>query len=147
MPQAQEVRFYDFGTDIKDEHIPRRSSLSPTFQNADLPPPADADIEEPESQTQLQTQLADGPYPTLEYVDDNVAKLWGRLHPCTPDYPTFDLARAKNVYTIGRHKSCDFAISSPKVSSVHCTITFHEADEVVTVQDHSRNGTYVRILV
>lgn len=144
------VRFYDFAEPIEDEpFVQRRSSLSPEpegeGENVDLPP-VDAEFEEPQSQTQLQTQVADGPLPSFT-TTVNVAHLWGRLYPCIPDYPTYDLARTKNVYTIGRAKNCDIQIVSPKVSSLHCTITLREDDgEVVSLQDHSRNGTYVRAL-
>lgn len=143
---SPEVRFYDFAEPIEDEQRLRRSSLSPSPPRENLGlPPVNVEHEEPQSQTQIQTQLEEGPYPSFDF-SGKLAHLWGRLHPCMPDYQIFDLARTKESYTIGRNKQCDFQISSPKVSSTHCTITYQQGEDVVTVQDHSRNGTFVSTL-
>jgi hypothetical protein len=138
-----EVRFYDFGAPVEEEPS-RESSLSPKGgERLQLHPDGvDPYYEEPQSQTQMQTQLESGPYPTIE-LPERFDHLWGRLCPCTPDLPGFEFHKDKNVYTIGRNRLCDFHIQSPKVSNIHCTITFIPEDNTVKIQDNSRNGTYV----
>lgn len=142
-----EVKFYDFSEPAEEEPS-RESSLSPKGgeERQLFPDVVDPYYEEPQSQTQMQTQLENGPYPTIQ-LPERFDHLWGRFCPCTPDLPTFEFHKDKSVYTIGRNRLCDFHIPSPKVSNVHCTVTFSREDNVVKIQDNSRNGTYVGIYI
>ncbi|EJD42329.1 SMAD/FHA domain-containing protein [Auricularia subglabra TFB-10046 SS5] len=74
--------------------------------------------------------------------------LWGALIPTSQTLKRLDLWRGQNVYTIGRHQNCDFRLASPKISNVHCEITYRGGEEggdgkEVTVEDKSTNGTFI----
>ncbi|KAF8322231.1 Pkinase-domain-containing protein [Clavulina sp. PMI_390] len=94
-----------------------------------------------QSQTQVQTQLADGPYTSFSPADND--QIWGRLYPCVPELPEFVCRKSQTVYTVGRGPTCDLVIRNTKVSSRHCTISYHPEYDVVRIEDHSTNGTYV----
>ncbi|KAF8312381.1 kinase-like protein, partial [Clavulina sp. PMI_390] len=68
---------------------------------------------------------------------------WGRLYPCIPDLPIFVCRMPKLVYLMGRARVCDFVIHDNRVSSIHCTISRHLQTNILTIDDHSTNGTYI----
>lgn len=76
------------------------------------------------------------------------AHLWGALIPTSPTLSRLDFWRGEPSYTFGRHNSCSYVLRSPKISNVHCTITWRGGEPdgdpaEVLVYDSSTNGTYI----
>lgn len=144
---APEVRFdvVEAETTFEvDQPIYGRSSLSPGPDGPQRPD-IDPELMEAQSQTQLQTQLVDGPFPTSGGAE-NPDLYWGIIQPCAPEMSLWSLEKGKNSYTMGRNSTCDIVVNNSTVSGVHCTVMFQEAEGLVVLQDNSKNGTYVRKL-
>lgn len=53
--------------------------------------------------------------------------------------------RPEQTITIGRDgKTSDMIINLPRVSRIHCQITYHADENTYTVTDFSRNGTFIQ---
>lgn len=144
------VKFYDFA-EPEPGRPPRQSSLSPSNGAVDLPlddydqsnhDPEAADAEPVESQTQLQTQTQFIPASRRDY-SQRYAHTWGRFIPCDQGASEFLCYKTKLEYTIGRSDKADFQVKSPRISNIHCYITYHPEQNAVVLRDNSRNGTYV----
>ncbi|KAJ3044094.1 Checkpoint kinase 2 [Rhizophlyctis rosea] len=68
-------------------------------------------------------------------------KQFWRLQSLSASAPTLERITRK-VMTIGRRPDCDVLLTFPSISSIHCRLVL-EDDGSLTVEDTSRNGTYV----
>ncbi|KAJ7282616.1 kinase-like domain-containing protein [Mycena rebaudengoi] len=101
--------------------------------------------EDPQSQTQTQPQTQS--QQSQGATDQRNAHSWGLLVPCARGIKREHLLKSTPEVTIGRNASNHVSLSWSGLSNVHAIISWNgeeSGESVVTIQDKSKNGTFIR---